>query len=63
MARKSFLQSAKRFTKSTGSFIKKRAEIFDENLRRQEMEEERRRKMKTMTKIGKKKRKKKTKKR
>lgn len=40
IAIKSFFNSAKKATLSTGSFIKKRAKILDDNLQRQEREEQ-----------------------
>ncbi len=40
IAIRSFFNSARKATASTGSFIKKRAQILDENLKRQEREEQ-----------------------
>ncbi len=57
IAVRSFFNSARKATLSTGSFIKKRAKILDENLKKQEREEHLRmnRKQKTTRKTTKKK--------
>ncbi len=61
LAIKSFLKSAKKATFATGRFIRKRANIIDENLRRAEMDQLRRKRGKVGS-TGKKKTKKKTRK-